>query len=278
MKLLETLTNAQLESLLGGNVVGVFGSLITNEDLFFPIKYELCLGYYLTHSSNKTISPAYEKLRQMYEINPSLPDSADYKIGRIIRAKFSDKWNRIYDTLIRETYSALDSESYTETLIGKNQNTDTHNLNKVKTGNNSDTTTFDTTVNDSGSKSFKEIVTNNSNTNEKVYGFNSSTAVNDSETGDTSTETTEGASNDNKTENTSKKTGTEATKFNRNESEGTTGTVTTDITLNETKQIQGRNVSPSDLIQKELDLRNKNIFYNIVYDDIDSILTLQIYL
>ena len=34
----------------------------------------------------------------------------------------------------------------------------------------------------------------------------------------------------------------------------------------------------TDLIQKELDLRNKNLFFDIVYADIDSVATLQIYI
>jgi hypothetical protein len=92
-------------------------------------------------------------------ISPLLEHSSLDKVASIIVSKFGDKWNRLYDAFITQTYNPLDNYSMTET-----EKTNS----KVK-------------VTSSGKSG--------------TYGFNSDASV---PTGESSTETTsEGNANDN---------------------------------------------------------------------------------
>ena len=102
--------------------------------------------------------------------------------------------------------------------------------------------------------------TNNENSND-TYGFNSSSPVGNDLSYGSDTETVIGDKDSNTTHNTRDKTGNDNKNATENES----------ITRN------GRDVAGAELIEKELNLRNKEIFFNTIYKDIDSIATLQIY-
>ena len=167
-------------------------------------------------------------------------------IGKnLIRPKFIDKWTRIYDTLITKQYDPLKDYDYEE----------------HRGGNNSDTTTYNISVEDNGKTGTKETVTTSRDTSNDVYGFNSSVPVGDDTSTENMTETTEGLANDNTTYNKQDKTGTDSKAF----------TIDEDVTKS------ARNVSGADLVQSELNLRNKQIFFDIVYADIDSIFALSVY-
>ena len=342
MKLRETLTKQQTIDLLSGNVVGIFPSMILSEDAFYGKLYELCLGYYTARSGEKTISMTYERFISLINENPEINKSPEELIGALIRGKFLDKWNRVYDVLITSQYDALNNRESTEDKTGNNQNKDTHNTTKAKQGNNTDTTTFDTSngkignntdvmtydtesgkrgtntdtttfdtnVEDNGKTGTSETTTRNVENSDDVYGFNSSTPVGDTYSNETTSETIVGEADKNTSHNIQTKTGTESKEFGIDEiitksgteskaiginetitksgteskaigideSETHTGTDTTDITIDEQIVRSGRDGSGAELITEELNLRNTQLFFDIIYADIDSIATLQIYI
>ena len=326
MKLRETLTKQQTIDLLSGNVVGIFPSMILSEDAFYGKLYELCLGYYTARSGEKTISMTYERFIFLVNENPEINKSPEELIGALIRGKFLDKWNRVYDVLLTSQYDALSNRESTEDKTGNNQNKDTHNTTKAKEGNNTDvmtydtesgkqgtntdTTTFDTNVEDNGKTGTSETTTRNVTDENNVYGFNSPSAVGDTNSTETTSETIVGEADKNTSHNLQTKTGTESKEFGIDEtitktgteskeigidetvtktgtdsraigiseSETHTGTDTTDITISEKLVKSGRDGSGAELITEELNLRNTQLFFDIIYADIDSIATLQIYI
>lgn len=303
MKIKETLTKNELFELVNGSVVGIFPSMILSTDSFYDSLYDLCLGYYLSRSGHKTISPTYRRLRELideyggYElfntsedeefhtlnnkkmyVKQENKDTAEIIIGKLIRAKFLDKWNRIYTSLVSEVYSPLDNFSFTSHKDANNQDVNTHDTIKTKDGNNTDTTTYDTSVEDNGEEARKETITRDNKDSNDIYGFNSTTAVGESITTTDDSEVTVANPEDNTTHNLSTKTGTETKTFGVDESETYTGTDTIDYTVNENETKSGRSKSGAELIQAEIKLRVENVLFNIIYDDIDSIATLQIYI
>lgn len=278
MKLLETLTKQQTIDLLSGNVVGIFPSMILSEDAFYGKLYELCLGYYTARSGEKTISMTYERLISLVNENPEINKSPEELIGALIRGKFLDKWNRVYDVLLTSQYDALNNRESTEDKTGNNQNKDTHNTTKARQGNNSDITTYDTNVEDNGKMGTSETTIRNVEDANDVYGFNSSSPVGDTYSNETTSETIVGEADKNTSHNVQTKTGTENKQFGIDESETHTGTDTTDITISEKLVKSGRDGTGAELITEELNLRNTQLFFDIIYADIDSIATLQIYI
>lgn len=246
MKLIETLTSEQKLQLLSGNVVGIFPSMVLSTDVFYDALYDMCLGYYMSRSGEKTISPAYTKIINLIKENQASSNTAEELIGKLVRGKFLDKWKRIYSALVSEEYNALNNYDFTS----------------HREGNNTDTTEYDTAVVDDGKVGIKEVVSRTSNDINKVYGFNSTEPVGDTSFNEDGTQTTEGKADDNTTHNTSTKTGTDTKTFG----------------LDETISKSGREGSGADLIEKEIKLRIRNTFFDIVYSDIDSIATLQIYI
>ena len=279
MKLLETLTLGQMIKMLNnGDVVGIFPSMILSSDKFYSKLYDLCFGYYMQRSGEKTISLTYERLLQLVDAKIYTNETAENLIGKLIRGKFIEKWNRVYDVLISEQYNALQNQDFTEQKTGNNKNVDTHNTTKSRQGTNTDTTTYDTNVEDNGKTGTSETTTRRAEDSNDVYGFNSITPVGDTISHETTSETILGEADKNTSHNIQTKTGTEAKQFGINESENHTGTDTTDISIDENVNRSGRNVSGAELINEELNLRNTQLFFDIIYSDIDSIATLKIYI
>ena len=245
LKIKETLTIQQTVSLINGETVGIFNSMILTEDSYSSLKYDLCLGYYMERSGDKPISQTYKRLMQLKNQNPTIVDTADDLLGKIIRNKFSSKWSKQYLALLQEQYNPLVDYEHSETV----------------TKDNTDTTTYDTTVENSGNRGSKVTTTFEDNSNDKVFGFNSTSAVNTDTSTSTSTETSQGLATDNTTSNTEEKSGTD----------------TKSHIADERKNISGRNLTVAELIDKELDMRNRQIFFDIVYEDIDSIATIGVY-
>ena len=279
MKLLETLTLGQMIKMLNnGDVVGIFPSMILSSDKFYSKLYDLCFGYYMQRSGEKTISLTYERLLQLVSEKIYTNETAENLIGKLIRGKFIEKWNRVYDVLISEQYNALQNQDFTEQKTGNNKNVDTHNTTKARQGTNTDTTTYDTNVEDNGKTGTSETTTRSAENYNNVYGFNSTSPVGDTISNGTTSETVVGEADKNTSHNIQTKTGTEAKQFGINESENHTGTDTTDISIDENLNRSGRNVSGAELINEELNLRNTQLFFDIIYSDIDSIATLKIYI
>ena len=277
MKLLETLTNQQQIDMLNGQIVGIFPTMISPSDLFYSKAKDICLGYYTNRSGCKNISRTFKTYIELTEMNPSITKSADEIIGEVIRGKFIDKWNRIYNILVKEQYDVLNNQDIKTIKTGQNKRVDGYNSSVGKKGNNTDVTTYDTNVEDNGKKGTNETVKRNANDMSDVYGFNSPQPIHDSFSTNIESETVVGEADKNTTHNKQTKTGSETKVFGLNETEIHNGSDTRDTTINETDSVIGRDKSGAKLVKEELNLRNTEIFFDIIYRDIDSIATLQIY-
>lgn len=254
MKLLETLSEKQRTDIVLGNEHGIFQYAVLADDPFYKDITDLARGYYFGNSGAKSVSPFYNRVAELNQ-------DTDEVLGTVIRSKYIDKWTRIYTALVTDTYNPLDE--YTET------ETKTYGSTKTRTGKNTDKVDGTETVADTTKTSTKETTTRSGESANDTYGFNSVTPVGNDTSNDSSTETTVGGLEDNVSQSDNKKT--------------TDNTITHDISTKDerggadTTERSGRHVSGADLITKELTLRDKQIFFDIVYKDVDSILTLQIY-
>lgn len=246
MKVIETLTPQQIERLMVDRVsVGIFPDMIFQTDPYYSLSDELCVGYYLGHSANKTLSPLYMRLRELALEHPN-SDDIDQIVGNIIRERFSSKWSKVYDLLITKEYDALNNIDITET----------------KTGNNTDVTTYDTNIEDNGEVGTHEVTTTSEENSDDVYGFNSQSPVPDSYSTGNMSETVVGDKDKNTSHNIQAKTGTESKAFGIDESTIKRGRWYGD---------------PTEAITKEIEMRIKFNFFDAVYRDIDSVLTCPMY-
>ena len=304
MKLIDTLTSNEIEQLLNGNAVGFFPYMLLNDDVLFNLLPELCLTYYTERSAEKTISPVYDRLIALNKTK------SNELIGRIIRSKFNDKWSRIFRALVEDEYNVLHNDDYTEQKTANNVDTTTYDtVNKKEASNtdaitydnvtdksaaNTDTITYDVVTGDETKTGKDEVTTRNILDNNEVYGFNSSIAVGDNISTETTSETVQSDFNKNISVTTETKTGTEETgyevdesthksgtdthSFDVNESQYHTGTDTKNYSIDESVRRSGRNVPASELISKELSLRNKYTLFDIILRDVDTIAVLNIYI
>ena len=239
MKLAETLTSQEITNIISGNSNELFDNIFSNEDEFNDLKGEMCLGYYFTRSGEKVITPIFSKF---LELNPA---NALSILGKHIRSRYIDNWKRVYNALIVSNYDPLNEMDYEEERLGTN----------------SDTTTYNTLTEDETKSKFKTTTSTNDNNGEGVFGFNSDNPVKSDLYEGESREVVAGSADDNVDISKNKKTGTDSKTFG----------------INETITRKGRNDDASALIDKELKLRQKHYFFDIVYKDIDRILVLQIY-
>lgn len=198
---------------------------------------------------------------------------------RVIAAKYFDKWRKYYEYLInqQDAYNPLDDNSYTETRTGDNTDTTTYDITQGKIGTNRDTTTYDTETEDNGNAGTSETTTRTSDESNDIYGFNSASPVGDKTAKVETSETTTGSAEANTTHNQRTHKGTDTRDTTLDHTETKSGTDTKKFTVNETISRNGRNATGAELLQKELDFRSKNLFYNMVFDDMDRELCIQIY-
>ena len=195
----------------------------------------------------------------------------------MIRGKFIDKWERYYNALINENYEILEdivkneTSNYTRNEVNNYTKNETSNYAKNETKNHNNT------INENGNVSTDMTTTSTNEKNNDVYGFNSTAPVGSDLNYGTDTENVLGDKENNTTENVKQTTGDDTNDTTGNDEKGTTGNDDKDTTKNEIISRTGRNTSAQDLLQKELDFRSKNLFFNIVFRDIDDIIALAIY-
>ena len=254
MKLLETLTTQQQINILDGLESGIFDYILWDGDPFNDDKTEMAKEYYFSRSGDKTVSPFYERVL-------GLQLNTDEIIGNTIRSKFIDKWKRLYDVLVTQTYKPLDKMSETETReYGKKTD---------RTGNNKDTKTSTVTEDGTVMVGTSETTSRTGDTQDNVYGFNSVTPVGDTTSNETVTETVSGKKDDNVTDTDNKTTTDEVIAHDISTNEINSGTDTYTRT--------GRDESGATLITEEIEMRNLYTFFDIVFADVDSIMTINIY-
>lgn len=303
MKLIETLSQSDRYSLITGGVVGVFNSMILPTDLFYDVTSDLCLSYYTAKSGSKTISPTYNRIIEMCnEVEYSdfitidglnfytkdnlmfviyegeAPNTPENIIGKIIRSKYIDKWNRVYTSLIMTQYDVLTNfkKKYIKTGdISDNNSKDTLD---TRIGEDTDTITYNSKTEYDGKTGTKETVSTETTNNDGVYGFNSNSVVNRDYGSENSVVSTVGNANDNTQHNLTSKTGEDTKHYGKNETLTSKDIIKNKRDYSEEYDFYGFDGSPADIISKELDMRNKQIFFDIVHNDIDTILTIQIYI
>lgn len=276
-KIYDRLSDTDKINMLNGTVVGLFSRMIIDTDPFYDKLSELCLGYYTSRSGEKTISPTYSKIIDLIS-NNVVSNTAEDILGNMIRGKFIDKWNRVYNVLIATQYNPMNDYEENTVKSGANDNTRNFTDNTNHTGTNTDKTTYNTTDTFNETTSEKEQIISSEQDNSAVYGFNSSSPVNDSNDDISSTETRTRDPLDNTRNTTNNKSGEDTLEHTINSSDNKSFNGTVNNTYSDNIDTTGRNTSPSSLVEKELNLRNKFLFFDIVYADIDSIATIQIYI
>lgn len=277
MILLETLTTTQKVQLMNGNSVGIFDELITSFDPFYDLKVPMCLGYYMGHSGYRTISPMYSRFIEMVKENDEVTDTADNIISRYIRDKFIKKWILEYNLLADNAYNPL--EEYYESESREQAVAETRGYDSAEERTGTDTDTHSYVLNGSTETTVKkkEVTTREGEIDDSTYGFNSSLAVPKDKSENSATITVEGDPAENIATGSESKASTDTLTKGINNKTEHTGEDT--VARNDTTETErsGRRTSGADLVERELDLRSKQIFFDIVFKDIDSILTIPIY-
>lgn len=184
----------------------------------------LDMEYYLNHSGEKYISPITAKL---YDNNSETYLS---KLASLIVLKFSDKWNKLHKAFFEDEYNPIENYSMVEE---ENQNINIIDEENVKTD-----------------------ITNETEGNQNIYGFNTTNedGVPDSKNGATST--TKGEFDDNHRKLTH----------------------SGDFDDNHRKLTRSGNIgvtTSQQMLQSEIELRQWD-FYNMIMNDIDTIMCLSI--
>lgn len=196
--------------------------MFDDEEPIFPwltLQFAISLDkvYYLSHSGQKLISRTYQTLREYYKSQDesTYESMARGQLCAMLIDKFANSWNRIYNALVESEYKPLD------------------NYNMVQ----------EETPDITHTKNVKQNVT----TKNDGYGFNSTSAVPQTESN------ISGDAEENEEINT--------------ESGKRTLTRSGNIGVTTSQQ----------MLQSELDLRSQNHFMDIIMNDTDSILCLLAY-
>ena len=279
MKIFETVPIIEV---IDGANAGIFEYLFRDTELEF-LKHEFAQSYYLGNSYSKTVANFYK-----VAIENTSKQNADLLVSTIIRTRFLDKWLKVNEQL-QLSYNPLDEYLHDESGKKDGSNTDifsgtkTSEDTKTTTIERTDTTEYDTTVTDNGKLSSKEDTTTSTDYESNRYGYNSPQAVPIST--DTNSENVSKIRDpsQNYTEDTSIKSGTDTVTVddtttstnNITDTDSSTNSKEYDESYSSNKK--GRTQSPAKLIENEVKMRSKILFQEIVFSDIDSVLTLSIY-
>lgn len=255
----------------------------------------LDIGYYW-HSAQKLISPmVFDLSENISNINSntdlsSLTSEQRATIAGVLFQMFGRKWTKLYN-IYSVTYNPIHNYVMNETESTERDVTrsgsDTGTVTTLDTGTVTDsgteggtlTTVTDKDTSDTGTQT--NAGTNSSE--DGVFGFNSSTAV--------GSDTSAGSNSNTRTDNLASTEDTTVTET-RNLTEGNTRTLNTsdqetrnlahsdtesdDVARELTRQGTTGIYTPQQLLNDEIELWQWN-FYKQVFEDIDSILCLEIY-
>ena len=267
--------------------VDIFSSLYESDrTLFSWMKslygdtISLANEHYKIHSGEKWLS---------YRISKLFENDKSSTVIAYISRMFGRKWERYWTTL-ELNYAPNENIRWTET--GSN---DTHGTDK-KIEKNNNNKYFDTTENktinkdtsnvskDYNQSSYKDIDSNDeaSSSAEAIYGFNSSSGVDSNRIDDRnlSAKTTDGTSNEeNKSVSSNNENSKEKNLINSQEQLSESRNLNRELDR-ESSNSRKRNgidkTSNQQLLTEELELR-KNLFLDIVFNDIDSFITIPCY-
>ena len=238
----------------------------------------LDIEYVYNHSGLKLISTLLILGQELYN---GFTDELKHKVNSIIKVRFCEKWKKLYNTLIMKydiisPYDMKIEEKGTNDItISKNaqdvlDRKDTNSKSENSTNNINDKTTssIDTTTNEVEDGSI------NSDDEHKVSGYNNDEYVKDTHdiTTDTSKNTTNGTSNtkrdDTRTKTDTYENNTRKDTIDKTESETRENPTTRSIT----RIGNIGNITRQQLINEEREML-KWQFFNVVFDDIDTVVT-----
>lgn len=267
----------------GWAVKGIFGALAGLTSYNVPWvdvnAIDLDMEYFGNKSGDKLTSPLVDKLL----VNDVITDENLNRLASILASIYGENWLKLWQTLKFE-YNPIENYDMTET------GTETGTVGTVRSGskNETDTRNKSRTSNDTGESTQTEtpaevITTTGEGTSKKdtnVYGFNSDVpgVPSDSETDTDTTKTTETHSGTNTTKLNTKQDGTETENesivVDGSESGNETRTDDLKHTLNRHGNI-GVTTS-QQMIESERQLWLW-VFFDVVFADVDKILTSPIY-
>lgn len=222
---------------------GIFTNISTNHSADFTwlssnVAHTLDIDYYLNHSGEKFISPFYENLEKLVEAQES--GNVLSLLGDSITLRFKDSWNKLYSAL-SDNYDPVEDMNMTETRTPNITKTRTDLLNETSKQNSDYTTATDSTQKGD------------------VYGYNSTTAV-PSQTIDL--------------DSSVRVTGSKDSNYTSRDNTGTQ-TIAETGTDTVVKHGYGKKTA-QELISEEIELRKKQ-FYEMIMNDVDTIMTCNVY-
>ena len=255
-----------------------FNSLITSAN---PFDSYDDVDYYLSHSSRKFLSQFVYNVMSLNNIDDidNLTNTELNLIFTTIGSKFENKWNRLYQALVSTTYKPDENYNMVEEMMVQSYGTETTSqiLNQIVKSK------IDQTETDHIDQTTTETKDETRTTDNNMFAFNSASAV--GTTGSTDSLSTGVGGN-----TVSTSTGndgnvhtvvTNAQDGNTIETQtvgdGNVTTVTKEVTPYKLTRSGNIGVTTNQqMIMQEIELR-KNLFKEIVYRDVDSMLTSSIY-
>lgn len=304
---------------------GIFGAMNEIETLPFPVTPLIMdIEYFGNVSGNKIVSPLIDRI----VTNDEITTAQITTLSNIIISMYYERWGKLYSTFELE-YNPIENynmeeimtddetvHEYGKTLQRRDNlthaktgtETETDNLQEQRADNLTSqrtdnlTKSIDRDVTETRNTTDTETPNLTNNTNNKIFGFNSSVGADSDSQVMTSTGTTTNAKTgtiDTDTDETETNTGTQTTLDTGTSTNAKTGTVqmqhnitdtdtgtqntamggtdtdTRNYTLHRTGNI-GVTTS-QQMIQSERDLWLWDFFHTVVFPDVDKILTIPIY-
>lgn len=273
-----------------------------DQDIITPeIAKVLDTEYYLGRSGNKEITPFFENLIAMKEAG-TLVEEPTTIIANYLVSLYKESWLK-YKTALSKTYDPLLNHKFTMTEdraeTGSKTGTESSEREKHKTDDVSENLsltnnqTEQLTVNDdtTNKTQTKTVETTSQESSDESYGFNSTTSVPVGNLTEESIVTTIQDPNDNVTvtENDRTDTGTiNQTKTEDNSvttsiDENISDTITYNLTdkddVNITRTTEGKmgHKDYAELIQTEIDMRIRNLYFLRLQEDVDKVLCQSVY-
>lgn len=267
MKMMKTVNDMFISLSNADPETSLFNSLfITSNRVNFLTDFDILDYTYRARSGLKILH--FPFIHDIFE------NSDASNIAKTLWKMFGEKWKRLYDA-IDANYNPLENEKYT--INHEEQTTET----KSKTSDHVRDITNDTKINESGSENVSNDTSSISNENERnhnedyYFGFNSADGVNTNTNANNNTTDTDTVSRGNQDSNYESRTTRDVDiKDNLNKTEGENNEIINEYSDNKSGN-NGRKTF-QELLNEEIEVR-KNLFYEIVFTDIDSVLTIPVY-
>ena len=246
------------------------------------VSAELDLDYHGNRSGQKLISPLVKALTN----ENTITENDGLKLASVVWARYRNEWTRLYGALFAdynpiENYSVTEEETSATSRTGNNTETLAGLESTEKTTSDNNTLTRQGTTETTGNNSYKRTGTNSIIDENKRSAYNSNTY--DPETQMTRTETpnttdTETIGNTVTVNNTD--TDVRSHSYNKSDNRSEEKTESINETDNGNRRLtRSGNIgvtTSQQMLESEIELRKKN-FFEIIYADLDKVLTIMIY-